>query len=650
MKPTHSHPISSLLAKSSSIALIILSTFCADSDLLAQDKMSPETLWQLGRVSAIGLSPDERYLYYKVTRPNMEKNGFDSQVIRYDFSNEQHLEVDEAKEIRKKSLSPDGKYQLSVESVQLVAVKGSDRHPDLPESDAYCYDDLHHRHWDSWRDGSYNHLMLGAADAEGSREDLMPDEPYDCPTVPFGGKGDYCWSPDSHHVVYVAKKKTGREYVNSTNTDLYRYKLSDKSTENLTADNPGYDTAPQYSSTGDLAWLSMARDGYEADKNDIKVLDAEGRRYNLTADWDGTVSQFLWSNDAKHIYFIAASAGTRQLFRVALPGKNGKIKAPEQITQGMWDLGGMLAIRGNELICSRSDMNRAAELYRVDLRKGTMRPITSVNEALYAGIKPSRVEERWIGTVDGKQMLVWVIYPPDFDPEKSYPTLLYTQGGPQSALSQFYSFRWNFQLMAAQGYIVVAPNRRGMPGHGVEWNEQISRDWGGLNMQDYLSAIDTLALETYVDAERLGCVGASYGGYSAFFLAGIHQGRFKTFISHCGIFNLKSMYGTTEELFFVNWDLGGPYWEKDNSDAQRAYSEFNPIERVSEWSSPILIIQGGRDYRVPDGQALEAFTAARQLGLKARLLYFPEENHWVLSPQNGLTWQREFFKWLEETL
>jgi dipeptidyl aminopeptidase/acylaminoacyl peptidase len=255
-----------------------------------------------------------------------------------------------------------------------------------------------------------------------------------------------------------------------------------------------------------------------------------------------------------------------------------------------------------------------------------------------------------IPTTDGKEMLAWVIYPPDFDASKKYPTLLYAQGGPQSPLSQFYSFRWNFQVMAAQGYIVIAPNRRGMQGHGVEWNEQISGDWGGQNMQDYLSAIDHIAEEPYVDKDRLGCVGASYGGYSAFYLAGIHEGRFKTFIAHDGIFNLRSMYGTTEELFFTNWDLGGPYWDDANEKAKNAYANFDPSSRVADWDTPILIIQGGKDYRVSDGQALEAFTAAQQLGIKSRLLYFPEENHWVLKPQNGLLWQNEFFRWLSETL
>jgi dipeptidyl aminopeptidase/acylaminoacyl peptidase len=393
----------------------------------------------------------------------------------------------------------------------------------------------------------------------------------------------------------------------------------------------------------------MERDGYEADKNDIKVM-YDGKPVNLTADWDGTVREFLWSEDAKTIYFTAATGGTVQLFKVNVPKKADGKATVEQITEGQFDISGLVGIAGSEIISGRNDMNRAREIFAIDMKSGEMRQLTTVNDETYAGLKLPEVKKRMVKTSDGKDMTVWVIYPPDFDASKKYPTLLYTQGGPQSALSQFYSFRWNFQLMASQGYIVVAPNRRGMPGHGVEWNEAISKDWGGQVMRDYLAAIDDMKKEPYVDADRLGCVGASYGGYSAFYLAGIHEGRFKSFIAHDGVFNLQSMYGTTEELFFVNWDIGGPYWEKDNEAAQKTYNEFNPINYVDQWDTPILIIQGGKDYRVPIGQSLEAFTAAQQQGIKSRLLYLPEENHWVLSPQNALVWQKVFFSWLDETL
>src|SRR5690606_6951481 len=322
----------------------------------------------------------------------------------------------------------------------------------------------------------------------------------------------------------------------------------------------------------------------------------------------------------------------------------------KQITNGIHNITGIVGFAKDKLIAGKTDMNHAKELYSIDLKSGELKQLTHVNDEIYSDLKMSNVESRMVETTDSKQMLVWVIYPPDFDASKKYPTLLYTQGGPQSALSQFYSFRWNFQLMAANGYIIVATNRRGMPGYGVEWNEQISKDWGGQNMRDYLSAIDAVAKEPYVDTERLGCVGASYGGYSALYREGIHEGRFKTFIAHDGPFNLQSMYGTTEELFFMNWDIGGPYWDKSNEVAQKTYTEYNPINHVQDWDSPILIIQGGKDFRIPIGQGLEAFTATQMLGIKSRLLYLPEENHWVLSPQNGIVWQNEFFRWLKETL
>ncbi len=322
----------------------------------------------------------------------------------------------------------------------------------------------------------------------------------------------------------------------------------------------------------------------------------------------------------------------------------------KQITKGDFDINGIVGQSGNNLVVSRTDMNHAAELYSVDISNGSMKQLTHVNDAVNNSLGQCKTERRFVTTTDGKQMLVWVVYPPDFDPAKKYPTLLYCQGGPQSPLTQTYSYRWNFQLMASQGYIVVAPNRRGMPGHGTQWNEQISKDHGGQVMKDYLSAIDAVSKEKFVDKSRLGAVGASYGGYSVFMLAGIHNNRFKSFIAHDGIFDTRSMYGTTEELWFVNWDYGGPYWDKKNAAAQKTYNEFNPINYVDKWNTPIMIVQGGKDYRVPIEQGLQAFQAAQLRGIKSKLLYLPEENHWVLGAQNALVWQREFYKWLAETL
>jgi dipeptidyl aminopeptidase/acylaminoacyl peptidase len=393
----------------------------------------------------------------------------------------------------------------------------------------------------------------------------------------------------------------------------------------------------------------MKRDGYESDKNDIVVMNGSVK-INLTASRDDIhVDNFKWSADGKKIYFTAPVNGTSQLFEVTIPGHSKTFPVVTQITKGDFDVDDIIGQTGNTMIVGREDINHAKELYSVQLSDGSMQQLTHVNTPTYATIGMCKTERRFVKTTDGKEMLVWIIYPPNFDSTKKYPTLLYCQGGPQVALTQFYSYRWNFQLMASQGYIVVAPNRRGMPGHGTQWNEQISKDWGGQVMQDYLSAIDDAGKEPYVDKNRLGCVGASYGGFSVFYLAGIHNNRFKTFIAHDGVFDFRSMYGTTDEMFFENWEKGGAYWEKDNAVAQRSFSQ-SPSNMVEKWNTPILIFQGGKDFRVSIGQGQQAFQAAQLRGIKSRFIYFPEENHWVLSPQNALVWQHEFFKWLDETL
>ncbi|MFN4123231.1 MAG: S9 family peptidase [Flavobacteriales bacterium] len=618
----------------------------------AQNRMTPELLWKLGRLSAMGITRDGKSIIYSVSYPDVAENKSKKVLYSLPVAGGAASEIASADGLlNDRTLSPDGSMKLSFKKVKVNKVHGKDFYPELDKSNAQIWESLHYKHWDSWRYGEFNHLFLhslqnGQAD-EGV--DLMPGEPYDCPTSPFGDESDFTWSPDGKKVVYVCKKLFGTAYATSTNTDLYEYDLASGKTRNLTPERKGYDVSPAFSSRGQLAWLSMARDGYEADKNDIIVSNGVAEM-NLTQFWDGTVKSFRWADDARSIFFIAPVKGTVQLFEVDYPGLTKKLPVVRQITDGDFDVNSIVGFAGNQVIVTRTDMNTAPEIYAVDMKTGSMRKLTSVNDALYANIKKSRTERRIVKTTDGKQMLAWVIYPPDFDPKKKYPTLLYCQGGPQSALTQFYSYRWNFQLMAAEGYIVVAPNRRGMPGHGVEWNEQISGDWGGQVMRDYLSAIDDVAKESYVDKNRLGAVGASYGGYSVFYLAGIHQKRFKTFIAHAGVFNLESMYGTTEEVFFTNWDIGGAYWEKGNDVAQKTYKEFNPIHRVGEWDTPILIIHGGKDFRVPEGQGFEAFQAAQLRGIKSKLLYFPDENHWILQSQNALIWQREFFKWLKETL
>ena len=625
-----------------SILTIIIAVFCS---FVAQSQvMTPELLWQLKRVSPIGLSDDGQSVLFNVSQYSIEANARSTKTYKIPISGGDVIEISDYDDIyTNPALSPNGGFELITKEVKIKPILGSEHYPGMEQSNVYIYDNLNYRHWDKWEDGYFSHLFIKDRES-GTETDLNEGEAFDVPQQPFGGAEDYTWNHDGSKVYYVCKKEYGTAYAQSTNTDIYQYDLGTKQTTNLTESNKGYDTHPVVSGDGTLAWLQMDEPGYESDKNDIMLLE-EGEPINLTRHWDGTVYSFIFSGDGKKIYFTAPVNGTRQLFELPIPKKgNAKIK---QVTDGQFDVNGLVGLSGNTLVVTRTDMNHASEIYTVNLKNGEMSQLTRQNDDTYNKIRLSKVEKRMVTTTDGKGMVTWVIYPPDFDPNKKYPTLLYCQGGPQGALSQFYSFRWNFQLMAAQGYIVVAPNRRGMPGYGVEWNEQISGDWGGQNMQDYLAAIDDVAKEDYVDSERLGCVGASYGGYSAFYLAGIHEGRFKSFIAHDGVFNLRSMYGTTEELFFVNKDFGGAYWEEK---ASKTYDEFNPIDMVAKWDTPILIIQGGRDYRVPIGQGLEAFQAAQLQGIKSKLLYFPDENHWVLSAQNGVIWQREFYKWLDETL
>jgi dipeptidyl aminopeptidase/acylaminoacyl peptidase len=659
----------------------------------AQTPLTPERLWELGRISAETVTPDGMHVLYGVSFFDLQKNASErnlyriplaggvpqqitstaggESVVSIDAEGQSFIYLHKGHLWRKSfdkedavafttgeetyqnvRFAPDGKAILFTRTVPMQKVLGKERHEDLPLSDAYIFDDLNYRHWDSWFNGSFTHLFYAPYDngKVGKAIDLLEGEPYDVPQQPFGGKEDFIWSPDGQSVLYVSKKKFGKSYAISTNTDIYQYDVQSGKTINLTEGMMGYDTHPLYSPDGQrLAWLSMAEDGYEADKNDLIVYDRKSsRRFNLTKAWDGTVSDYRWSNDGRSLYFNAAVNGTIQLFGIAIPTSLEKATFQvQQLSEGPFDVSSLVGQSGSKLVVSRNDINRAAELYTYDLQTKDFAPLTKVNDDAYSKIARSEVKGRTTKASDGKDLFSWVVYPPNFDPTKKYPTLLYCQGGPQSAVSQFYSFRWNLQLIAAQGYIVVAPNRRGMPGHGVEWNAAISGDWGGQPIRDYLSAIDDVAKEAYVDTDRLGAVGASYGGYSVFMLAGVHENRFKTFISHDGLFDLQSWYGTTEELFFANKDIGGAYWEPK---AQKSYTEFNPIQYIDRWNTPIMIVQGGKDYRVGIEQGLEAFQVAQLKGIKSRLLYLPEENHWVLGAQNAIVWQREFFKWLKETL
>lgn len=647
----------------------------------AQQLMTPEILWTLKKVGVQAVSPDQASLIYKIGQVDLKTektknenyflNVLNNQSSKIDFGKKSliqwdkngiyaqegdkiYLSKDAGKtwaefytigEVDNIVISPDGKRIAFSKQVLVEKLMGKDKYSDTPKTTAQVYTDLNHRHWDYFNEGKYNHVfVVNTVDKVESAKDLLEGKTWDSPQRPFGGAEDFIWSPDSGQLLYVTKPKSGKEYATSTNTDIFAYDMATGTTKNLTENNKGYDVNPKFSPDGkSLIWQSMARDGYEADKNDVKIMDwKSGKTTNLTAAWDDSVSgDVLWGADSKTIYFTAAYRGTKQLF--SLDSKSAKV---QQITKGDFDVNEVFTDNKTSVLVGRTDVNHATELFSVNLKNGEMKQVTEANKDAYAKLAQGKSELKMVKTSDGKEMGVWFHYPPNFDPNKKYPTLVYCQGGPQSALTQYFSIRWNFALMTANDYIVVAPNRRGMPGWGTKWNEEISKDWGGQPMRDYLAATDYAKTLPYVDGDRVAAVGASYGGYSVFMLAGIHENRFKTFIAHDGLFDMKSWYLTTEELWFANWDIGSP-WEKPQP---KAYTEFNPSNFVEKWNKPIMIVQGGIDFRVPYEQGQEAFQAAKLRGLKSKLVYFPNENHWVLHPQNGLVWQREFFDWLKETL
>lgn len=543
-------------------------------------------------------------------------------------------------------VSPDGKKVLVISSVKYGRT-AADVYPDLPKANARIIDDLMYKHWDEWVT-EIPHPFIADFDGYSLKniKDIMDGEPYESPMKPFGGIESFAWSPDSKQVVYVSRKKTGMEYAVSTNSDLYLYDIEKTTTRNLTEGMMGYDTAPAFSPDGtQLAWLSMEHDGYESDKNRIFVMDmATGTRTDLTANWDYTADAIAWNPNGKSIYFLAPYLGVTPIFSIDVA-----TKAVSMVTSGadIADYAALAPVDDKTIVTMRHSMLYPNEIFSVTDRKATA--LTDVNRDVLSQIDAPSLEKVMVPTTDGKEMTTWVVLPPNFDPAKKYPAILYCQGGPQQAVSQFWSYRWNLMLMASNGYIVIAPNRRGLPGFGTEWNAQISGDYPGQNMQDYLSAVDYMKQRPYVDGDHIGAVGASYGGFSVYMLAGIHENRFAALIAHAGIFNTEAQYLETEEMWFANWDLGGAFWEKDNAVAQRTFAN-SPHKFVDRWNTPILVTHGEYDYRILSSQGEMAFNAARLRGVPAEMVIFPDENHWILKPQNAILWQRVFFRWLDRWL
>lgn len=547
--------------------------------------------------------------------------------------------------------SPDQSKVVLIRTVKYNRT-AADIYPDLPKATGRVIDDLMYKHWDTWVT-EIPHPFIGAFDGQTITDlkDIMEGEPYEAPMRPFGGVESFAWSPDSKILVYTSRKKTGMEYALSTNSDLYAYNLTTGTTTNLTEGMMGYDTNPAFSPDGRyMAWLSMERDGYEADKNRLFIRDnATGQKTDLTSDWDYTIEEFVWNPNGKNIWFIAYHQGVAPIFNMEVA--THKVTT---VAEGLYDYTSLAPVDNKTIVTMRHSMLRPNEIYRIGpkTKKGVKEDValTDINGDIFAQLTMPTIEAKKVPTTDGKEMLTWVIYPPKFDASHKYPAILYCQGGPQSAVSQFWSYRWNFALMASNGYIMIAPNRRGVPGFGTEWEEQISKDYPGQNMRDYLSAVDYMkANEPAIDPARIGATGASYGGFSVYWLAGNHDKRFAALLAHAGIFNTEAQYLETEEMWFANWDMGGAFWDKDNAIAQRTFAT-SPHRFVDRWDTPIMISHGEKDYRILASQGMAAFNAAKMRGIPAEMVIFPDENHWILKPQNAVMWQRLFFRWFDRWL
>lgn len=657
---------------------------------LTSDLMTPEVLWAFGRVSDPQASPDGKSVMYGVSYYSIEQNKGNRDLYLLDLETKKVNQItqtaksefnalwrpdgkkigylsSESGSVQLWEMNPDGSEKIRISDIEggitgfkyapdqskivftkevPLVNKFESLYKDLPLTTGRVLDDLMYRHWDEWVD-TYSHVFV--ADYDGKQllneVDIMKGEPYQAPLKPFGGMEQVSFTPDSKAVAYTCKKLTGKMESLSTNSDIYLYDLTTKKTTNLTEGMMGFDVAPSFSPDGKfMAWESMERDGYESDKNRLYLLNlATGEKIYATEKFDQNAGDLTWTPDSKNLFFTSDWHGAYQIYQYNL--KNQKI---DQITEGLQDYHA-LALAGKLLITTKQTMSFPSELFSIDPKNGTATQLTFTNQNLLEQLAMGKTEERWIKTHDGEDMQVFVIYPPHFDLNKKYPALLYCKGGPQGPLSQSFHYRWNYQIMAANGYIIVAPARRGVSGFGQAWQEQISGDYHGKSMQDYLTSIDEMAKEPFVDKERLGAVGASAGGYAVYYLAGNHDGRFKAFVAHDGIFNEEAQYLETEEMWFENWDKGGPFWEKDNKVAKEVYAH-SPHKYVDKWDTPILVIHGEKDYRVVFTQGMTAFNAAILKDVPAEFLYFPDENHWVLQPQNAILWQRTFFSWLDKWL
>jgi dipeptidyl aminopeptidase/acylaminoacyl peptidase len=656
-------------------------------------KLTPELLEAFGKVSAPIISPDGKEVAFTITYEDIEENKGNSEIylmnvdgsdlkrvtksagsesnirwidngeklafLRYDEETEA-VQIFRANKNGKNEkrltkmengvecfeISPDG-TKVVFGSPVAAYDKDSTLYAGLPKTSGRVIDDLMYKHWDEWVTKiPHPYVADFSADGVTNEKDIMEGEPYECPMRPFGDASAFAWNPDSKSLVYVCRKLKGMDYAFSTDSGLYLYELESGKTELLTEGMPGYDTDPVFSPDGkQLAWLSMKTAKFESDKKRLMVMDMSSREMrDLTENWDYWPEQIAWSKNGKSIWFNGYYEGVEPVFKMDVA-----TCAIDTVAMDVCDFATVAPLNDNEALVLRHSMRSPNEICMVSTANKEVKQLTNVNTELLSQLKLGEVKKVMVPTSDGKMMTCWEILPPDFDPNKTYPALLYCQGGPQQAVSQFWSYRWNFMIMAANGYVVIAPNRRGLPGFGEEWNLEISGDYGGQNMQDYFAATDYIANQPYVDAKKVGAIGASYGGFSVYWLAGHNDGRYAAMVAHAGIFNIEAQYLETEEMWFADFDMGGAYWDTANATAQRTFAN-SPHRFVNNWTAPMLITVGELDYRILASQGMQAFNAAKMHGLEAEMLVFPDENHWVLQPQNAILWQRTFFRFLDKYL
>ncbi len=665
--------------------LLILTFVFFSINLYSQKTFTAEDLNTLKRITEFTVSPDGHWIVYRLSTPSIADNKIysDLYAISIDGSRTIQITNDNANDwnavfspkgsllaflstrdgspqiyvmdfpdgtpkkvtnidagVENVKFSPDGKFFVFTSEVKLFKTV-AEKYPKYDKAKVRIYESLPVRHWDSWIDENYSHVFYLPISG-GEPIDIMPGEPYDVPLKPFGGGDQIDVSPDGTEIAYTCKKMTGLDFVKQTNSEIYIYSLKDRTTKNITKGLTGYDWSPLYSPDGKwIAFISLERNGFESDRHRLMLYNRQtGSIAELPKNFDQWIEEKAWSPDSKYLYVAATDSGVVSLFEVSV--ETGNVR---RLTKDRSDHGGLIATRTGMLIYSKQNILNPVEIYALNLKNNKETQITRINQEILNQFKKVKVEERWIESVDGSKVHCWVVFPPDFDPSKKYPMITYCQGGPQSMVSPRFHYRWNMYLIASHGYILLAPNRRGVPGFGQKWNDAISGDWGGLAMQDLLAATDALVKEPYVKKDGLAAIGASAGGYTTFWMAGNHKGRFRALLSHNGVFNFESMYGSTEELWFPDWEYGGPYWIEKN---RPFYEKNSPHRYVSNWNTPIIISVGERDFRVPYTQGLEAFTAAQVNKIPSKLIVFPEETHFIAKLQEFLIWDREVFDFLDK--